>query len=232
PGLVAVAVAPGDRADAGGGGLHLARVAQQPEQQVERVRAEVAEAADPGDLRVGHPAPLGVEPALERAGVAVGRPDAGDRPEAAARDLLAQEAVDREAALEVAGLEVYPRPLDRLGHRVGVARRDRQRLLHEEVLLRRGRRRDEFLVAVGLGADDHGGDRAVAPDRLWVAGLEPERLRVAPGARRVVVPDRGHPNVVARLQPLDEVGRVDVRAADERDLGRGAWAVGRRARGA
>ena len=85
-GFVAVGVAPVPVVSSAGRFIDLA---DQPQQDVERVRAEIAERAAAGDLRVGHPAPFGVEPSAQRTAVAVAAAHAGDLAEVAFVDLLA-----------------------------------------------------------------------------------------------------------------------------------------------
>ena len=73
----------------------LSAGAHQPQQNVERMRAQIGESAAAGLIEIRHPAPIGVEPALQRAGVAVAMPDARDLAKMPQADLLAQELMDR-----------------------------------------------------------------------------------------------------------------------------------------
>ena len=60
--FVATTITGGGHAEAGGHALHL--LPHEPQQDVQRVRAQVAEAPDARLEWIGHPAPLRVEPAL------------------------------------------------------------------------------------------------------------------------------------------------------------------------
>src|SRR5215475_6046242 len=66
PGFVAIGVTCGAVVETGCYGSDFA---EEPDEDVQTVRAEVAESADARLLRIGHPAPLLVEPAGERAAV-------------------------------------------------------------------------------------------------------------------------------------------------------------------
>src|ERR1017187_1669254 len=74
-GLVAITIPMRHRTNVARDGLD---VAEQPHQNVQLVRAEVAERADPGNFRIGHPAPFRVEPAGQGTVVTVRGADARD----------------------------------------------------------------------------------------------------------------------------------------------------------
>ncbi len=66
--------------------------------------------------------------------MAVGDADARDLSQMAERDLFAQELVERQAALEIAGLEEDAGPLHRGRHAISIGGRQAERLLDEHVL--------------------------------------------------------------------------------------------------
>src|SRR5262245_54461674 len=68
--LVALAVTMSGNANGCARGFDAA---EKPDEQVEHVRAEVAERADTRLRRIRHPTPFRIEPTLQRAGVAVRR---------------------------------------------------------------------------------------------------------------------------------------------------------------
>ena len=122
----------------------------------------------------------------------------------------------RHAALEVAGLKENAGLFDGRGHAVGVLRADSQRLFHEHMLAGRGRGGDQWLVLIGLRADDDAVDGAVVPDGVNVVqGGRAELSAPGIGASRVAVPYGDGADIGAGLQALDEAGCVDVGAADE-----------------
>jgi hypothetical protein len=99
-------------------------------------------------------------------------------------NLLAQELMHRLPAHEVAGLEDHAGRVDGGGHALGVGAPQPQRLLDKKMFARRGGRRHQRFVAVGLGADDHARDRGVVPRsrrgrRLWRRPVPPRALRRA-----------------------------------------------------
>jgi hypothetical protein len=151
--------------------------AEQPHQDVERVRAQVAEGPHAGDLRVGHPAPglghvvgLLVEPAPEGAAVAVPRGGVGDAAERALRELLAQEEHLRVGPHEVAGREEDAGLLDRPGHRAALGAGHSERLLHEHVLPRLRRGLHQLAVTESLRGDEHSFHLGVGQDLVHGGG--------------------------------------------------------------
>jgi hypothetical protein len=68
PTLIAIAIPARYRSDVASNGFDIA---QQPHQDIQLVRAQVAKAADAGDLRVSHPPPLRIEPSAQRAVMAI-----------------------------------------------------------------------------------------------------------------------------------------------------------------
>ena len=164
--FVTVAVASGSHVDVG---RHAGDVPHEPEKDIERMGAEIAESTNASLRGVGHPAPFGVEDATrgrlrpsvnrtrsvrQRARVTVGVSDARDLAEVPFVDLLAQEQMDRIAAHEVAGLEEDAGLLDGISHAVSILGSHAQRLLYEQVFARRRASEDKRFVAVRLGADN------------------------------------------------------------------------------
>ena len=180
-------------------------------------------APDAGHLRVGHPPPrlgdvarLLVEPAAERARVAVPRRGVRDLPEGALRDLVAKEEVLGVRAHEVARGEEEPGLLDGVGHLAALGSVHAERLLDEEVLLRGSAGRHQLAVAVRLREDHDALHLGVAKDlgrrRRRLRADDPAPLR---DARRVGIPRPLHAHVLPLGEQLREAGHVDVRAADE-----------------
>ena len=198
------------------GGGHPVDVAQNPQHQIERVRAEVAESADPGLLQVGHPQVVGGEEIAHRAGMTVDEAGAGDLAEDALRYEILEGLVDRDATAEIAGLKKDAGLFDGGGHAVGVLRGDAEWFFDEHVLACGGGGGDERLVLIGFGADDNAVDGGVAPDGVDVVESgRAELVAAGVGASGVSVPDGDGADIGAGLQALDEAGCVDVSAADE-----------------
>ena len=149
--FVAVAISAGGNVNVGG---DRGDVAHEPQQQIQRVRSQIAEAADAGLAQVGHPPPLRIEPALQRAGVAIAVTDAGDAAERPGLHQLFHLQIHRVAPCEEAGLEQHARCVDGALHAPRVGCGKAERFLHEQVLAGGDRSHDDGLVAQRLGADN------------------------------------------------------------------------------
>ncbi len=228
PGFIAIAVVTGDDTDVGGDPFD---VAEEPHEDVEGVGTEVPEGAHAGDGGVGHPAPgvggiIGflIEPAPERAAVAVGTAGAGEGAEVAGGDCLFEEEMLGVGAHEIAGREEEAGVLDGGGHRPTLLGRDAEGLLDEHVFAGPGGVLDEIEVAVGFRTDDHGLHFRIGPDVLGTVGDRRfERLGTLFGTDALRVPDVFDLDIGATAQEIDEAGGMDMGAADQgqRELTRG-----------
>jgi len=59
------------------------------------VRAQIAKRAAAGNLRIGHPTPLGVKPAFERPAMTIGKAATRDCPQISRLDLFPHKIKDR-----------------------------------------------------------------------------------------------------------------------------------------
>ena len=212
--FVGVAVTANGRLDVGGGRLD---VAEHPHEDVEHVRAHVAEGADAGDLGIGHPLPLAAEPAAQRGVMAVRGRGAGDFSQVALGDLVLEEQVCRHAAIEIAGGKEHAGLFNRGSHLVAFFGVDAQGLLDEEVFVGLGGGKHEIAVAVGLGVNRHAGNLRVGVDLLDAVGhFGPKLIGISLGAIGVRIPNVLDANVGPGVDHLHKRGRVDMGRSHQR----------------
>ena len=119
---------------------------------------------------VGHPAPILVEPAAQRARVTVRVADAGNLAEVALFDLLLQKAVNRLTPHKIARLKEEAGVVGSAGHPVGVLGPEAQRFFDEQVFARLNCRHDNLFVPARFRADDDGFYSGVGINGVHVFG--------------------------------------------------------------
>ena len=119
------------------------------------MRAQVAKRADASLFEIGHPAPLGVEPAAERTQMTVRMTNTCNRAKAAFLNLITQEKRNEIAAHEIARLKQNACLFNRLSHRKGVFRAQTERLFGKNMFFGGGSLTHQRFVTIRLGADNH-----------------------------------------------------------------------------
>jgi len=192
--------------------------AEHPKHKVENVSSEVSKRADAGLASIGHPSPIGVEPAAERAAVAVARPDAGDSAEKSLVNLLLQGAEVRAASAEVTGLENNLVLFEQLEDRLRLLGTEAHRLLDEHGLAEWGKLLNEIQVVDGLAADDERIDARVGGKFVKRLDAAAKLLGVLLSTRRIVVPNTGAAKT-ALEDIVGKTGSVNMARTEPGELG-------------
>jgi hypothetical protein len=114
----------------------------------------------------------------------------------ALQKLLAQKAVDGLTTHKVASLEQDTCLLHGRGHIASIGCAQAQRLFDEQVLTGCRTGQNEFLVPVGLGADDGGRNGGVFPNSLDSGHSRRVKvLAIFLGSRYIMIPDSLNGNI-------------------------------------